>query len=158
MGLLSGIKDVAAGAASASVMKWVYIGAGVVVLSAFLGIGGYAWSMKAQAEDLNKQIGPLIASNEILEANNKNLKATNLNLQSANETNLQTINALLKERDQAKQILEAVAKMEKLSKASNQKVAQALTELNKDPSTDGPIAPVLKEVMRQLQTQRGSQK
>lgn len=156
---MSGLLDAAgtvASVAAAPAKKWIYLTVGGAIIVAFLSIGGYAWTMKSEVQSLNQKNGELVAANTILETNNTTLKDANSTLKSVNETNVATINKLMQEREEAKRILAAVASMQQKSKADTKRINDALAEMNKDPSTDGPLAPVLKSVVTDIQNQRGT--
>lgn len=105
--------------------------------------------------DLNKDISKLQTDNTILIANNKVLKDNQLLLAASNDANMDTIKKLQDERAAGTAAVSALA-------ARNQRDQQAIAQLNtklstmlKDPKNDGAVSPILREIGKEIQAQRG---
>lgn len=154
MNLLS----LSAGAASffsgARVKLIILAVAGTLIVSSALGLWLYVRGLKSTISDLTEQNSTLVASNKILESNNAVLKQNNQTLELANETNVNTIKQLNAERQKAVDAVKALANANLRNKQTLDNLNAKIEQLLKDPNSDGPVAPVLREVIREIQKER----
>jgi hypothetical protein len=131
---------------------WSLIGA-VMISAIWFKISG----LNGEITTLNREIEKLTITNVILQQNNSALSGNIKLFSEADSVNRATISALQKERS------ESFIAIERLASAKRQDVKQLDAVVNKieasriDPTTDGPIAPVLKEAIREVQHLRKSQ-
>jgi hypothetical protein len=131
---------------------WSLIGA-VMISAIWFKISG----LNGEITTLNREIEKLTITNVILQQNNSALSGNIKLFSEADSVNRATISALQKERS------ESFIAIERLASAKRQDTKQLDAVVNKieaariDPTTDGPIAPVLKETIREVQHLRKSQ-
>jgi cell division protein FtsB len=157
MGLLSSALSSAVDLVGGSQIKLIV--AAVVVTTAIAGVGGTIWYVKSLQKDiaqLTEDKNNLTAANKILTDNNATLKENQLKLESANSANLATIKALQGERVQATRAISQLATANATDKAALDRLNQKVEKLLKDPKNDGAVAPVLREVIRDIQKERAS--
>jgi DNA repair exonuclease SbcCD ATPase subunit len=137
--------------------KLMGIGLLIVVIAA----GAYIGIQKVHIASLEKRItrlteesNALKVDNAILKENNETLKDGLKKLASANLTNYNTAKQLLDERGKALDAITNLAKVNKLNNEKLDRLAKRVEEMLKDPKNDGPVAPVLREVIREIQKER----
>lgn len=127
-----------------------------LIIGAIAGIAvvAFAWWivwMVGELGDRAEKITLLEANVKTLETNTDTLRQNYLTCQSANSTNSETIESLITERDDAKKAIEALA----IQKAKDDWYIDQLEDrigiARRDPSQNGPLAPVLRETIRELQ-------
>ena len=128
--------------------------AGTLIVSSALGLWLHIRGLKSTISDLTETNNTLVASNKILESNNAVLKQNNQTLESANSTNVATIRQLNEERQKAIDAVKALANANLRNKQTLDRLNSKIEELLKDPASDGPVAPVLREVIREIQKER----
>lgn len=128
--------------------------AGTLIVSSALGLWLHIRGLKSTISDLTEQNNTLVASNKILESNNAVLKQNNQTLESANSMNVDTIKQLNMERQKAVDAVKALANANLRNKQTLDNLNAKIEQLLKDPNSDGPVAPVLREVIREIQKER----
>jgi cell division protein FtsB len=134
---------------------------GIGLLVIVIASGAYIGVQKVHIASLEKRIvklteesNALKVDNAILKENNETLKDGLKKLASANLTNYNTAKQLLEERGKALDAISNLAKVNKLSNEKLDRLAKRVEEMLKDPKNDGPVAPVLREVIREIQKER----
>jgi cell division protein FtsB len=130
---------------------------GLIIGAVLLGGGLLAWkyhSLTSEIESLTKDNGILTSNNKILQENNNVIKANMATLVDANKVNAATAQALVEERKQSQTAISTLANTTASDKAVIAKLNQKLKDLIKDPTNDGPLAPALRETVRQVQNTR----
>jgi len=138
---------------------------GKVTIFAFIalivGAGAYIGIQKIEINSLNSQIAELTdknvgltVDNTILRENAKVLRDNINTLALANETNYNTARHLLEERGKATQAIANLAAVNRRSAQSLERLNLKIEEMLKDPAADGPVAPVLREIIREIQKER----
>lgn len=154
MNLLSLGAGVASFFGGAKVKLVIIAIAGTLIVSSALGLWLHIRGLKSTITDLTETNNTLVASNKILESNNAVLKQNNETLSSANSTNVETIRQLEEERKKAIDAVKALANANLRNKQTLDRLNAKIEQLLKDPNADGPIAPVLREVIREIQKER----
>lgn len=96
-------------------------------------------------------------TNTILELNNSSLNERLKLFNEAAVLNKATIEDLKKEREQSLKAIQGLSRAKTINDGKLETVA-AKIEINRNtPNTDGPIAPVLKETIREIQILRNAQ-
>ena len=131
----------------------------IVFLAAFLlttvlGAALYVRNLRSSVETLEKEKAELVASNSVLKDNNDVLRDNMKKLATANHTNYLTAQSLIKDKEAATKAISNLAAMRTADKAGYDRLTKKLEEMLKDPRNDGPVAPVLREVMREIQKER----
>jgi len=127
----------------------------VIAAGAYIGIQKvHIASLEKSITRLTKESNALKVDNAILKENNETLKDGLKKLASANLTNYNTAKQLLEERGKALDAISSLAKVNKLSNEKLDRLAKRVEEMLKDPKNDGPVAPVLREVIREIQKER----
>ena len=131
---------------------------GAVIALVLLCAGGYFYiTQRVQISHLNSKVINLVQENDILTENNATLKLNQVTLEEVNKQTYAALQALKVERAKAKAAVEALAlERERTAKALSDLQAK-IEEMRKDPKNDGPVAPVLRETIRDIQTQRGEE-
>lgn len=111
-------------------------------------------SLKGDITELTEKNTKLAADNSILISNNNTLKENQDVLLETNETNQETVRRLDKERNEAKEAIAALAKANQKDRQALDLIGKKIDDMAKDPTNDGPVAPVLRETIRAIQTQR----
>ena len=127
------------------------VGAGAYVVVQKLEIRGLKTTVSALTEEKNA----LTVDNRILKENNETLKDGLKKLALANQTNYNTAKQLQEERAKATTAIANLAAANRRSGESLDRLNRRLEEMLKDPNNDGPVAPVLREVIREIQKERG---
>jgi len=127
----------------------------VAVLLTAGGIFAYSYHrMGVKIDALQVEKGQLQEANANLLAQIEGLQNSIALLTEANDQNLKTIEKLKKERADATTAIASLAN----STANNKKLIAALQaklkELLKDPKNDGPVSPILRETVEQIQKNR----
>lgn len=121
------------------------------LLTSGLGLYFYVKNLKKEIVTLQSQVNSLSANNNILISNNSTLK-NNLDVAiTSNDNNVTTIETLLRERLQSKEAVEKLAKTELISKKKIKDLTNEVIKLKGDPTQDGPLAPVLKDTLNNVQ-------
>lgn len=108
--------------------------------------------LKSDIKDLNGKNTELTVANTILTSNNAVLKSNQVKLAQANDQNLETIKDLQKERADSEHLIATLAAQDKKTKDALAKSRQTIAEMLKDPKNNGTVSPILKEVVRQIQS------
>jgi uncharacterized membrane protein len=127
---------------------------GTIIITAAIGFWLYVRELKSTIHDLTETNNSLVAANKILESNNAVLQKNNKDLETANSTNVATIRKLNEERQKAIDAVKALANTNLNNKQTLDRLNAKIEELLKDPKSDGPVAPVLREVIREIQKER----
>jgi len=135
--------------------------AAIAIIGFVVAVGAYVGIQKVEISSLKKEVATLTEERNNLTVDNKVLKENNTTLKDglkklavANQTNFDTAKQLLEERGKATQ---AIANLAAANRVSNQKLDRLsvkIEEMLKDPKNDGPVAPVLREVLREIQKER----
>ena len=135
--------------------------AAIAIVAIVVGFSAYIVVQKIEISSLKKDIVTLTEKNNNLDVDNKILKENNTSLKDglkklavANETNYNTAKQLLEERNKS---VTAINNLAIANRISNQKLDRLNTKIEdmlKDPKNDGPVAPVLREVIREIQKER----
>lgn len=123
--------------------------------------GAYIGAKEVQVYQLNKKVeilekekNKLVVDNKILEENNEVFRENMKKLATANFTNWTTAKALIDERAKAADTIANLAAANRRTKESLDRISKTIEDVLKDPNNDGPIAPVLREVIREIQKER----
>ena len=133
------------------------IAAAVAVALVLAAVGSVVWkfnSMSHQIDKLEQDKSGLMASNKILQQNVETVKENVKTVSESNAENLKTIKALMDERAPAQRAIGALAASELSNKNTILKLNEKLAKMITDPSNDGPVAPALKETVRDIQNGR----
>ena len=121
------------------------------LLASGLGLYYYVNSLKKEIATLQGKVNTLTANNSIMSSNNATLK-TNLNVAvESNITNTVTIDALLKERRDAVEMVNKLAKTDLINKKKIKDLKIEVDKLKGNPAEDGPLAPVLRDTLTNVQ-------
>ena len=129
----------------------------VAVALVLAAVGGVVWkfnSMSHEIDKLEQDKSGLMASNKILQQNVETVKENIKTVSESNAENLKTIKALMDERAPAQRAIGALAASELSNKNTILKLNEKLAKMITDPSNDGPVAPALKETVRDIQNSR----
>ena len=128
------------------------------LLAGFVGMGVSCTSKEVELKLANSKISKLEVANNQLSTDNTTLKNNNKilkdDLQAAIDVNKTTVDAnnkLLQERKDAQTAINNLAAANAKSKAELDKAKQKIEQMLKDPKNNGPIAPVLRETIRDIQ-------
>ena len=150
---MSIISDVLGGPFGQAKLIVTALALGAIVASG-IGLYFYVGHLKSQVATLEETQKTLEENNRILQVNVDTLKGNELKLSTANETNLGTIKSLLAERAGAQKVIDNLAVADKSNKANIAQLNDHISALIKDPKNDGVVAPVLRETVRDIQTNR----
>lgn len=129
-----------------------------VVIAAVLAVVGGTWihvkSLNSQIEDLKKENKEFALENEIHKENNKVLRENVKTLATSNYENWKTAQALLAERSAATKAISNLAAASLREKQTLDRLNAKVQKMLEDPKNDGTVAPVLKEVIREIQKER----
>ena len=107
--------------------------------------------MVGELGDRADKITALEADVKTLETNTDTLRQNYLTCQSANTTNSETIDSLIAERDDAKAAVEALAAQKAKDDLYIDRLEERIAAARRDPTQNGPLAPVLRETIREIQ-------
>lgn len=124
------------------------------VIAAAVGTYFYVSSLNKTIQNLQDQKIALESSNKILQTNNDVLKENSKKFAAANENNLSTVKALINDRAASQKIINDLAAAALRDKTQIDGLNTQLQDMLKDPKNDGPLAPVLKETVRNIQKAR----
>ena len=124
------------------------------VIAAAVGAYFHISSLKKTIATLEDQNSSLTANNKILQSNNDVLKENNKKFSAANESNLNTVKSLMNDRAASQKIINDLASAALRDKTQIDGLNTKLQDMLKDPKNDGPVAPVLKETVRNIQGAR----
>lgn len=110
--------------------------------------------LNKQIAALQKENNNLVVDNKILKENNLVLKENLKTLADANDANVATAKALLAERNKSVEAINNLAQSNNRNKEAFDRINKKLEELLSDPKNDGPVAPVLKDVIKEIQKER----
>lgn len=150
---MSIISDVLGGPFGQAKLIVTALAFGAIVASG-IGLYFYVGHLKSQVTTLEETQKTLEENNRILQVNVDTLKGNELKLSTANETNLGTIKSLLAERTLAQKVIDNLAVSDKSNRATIDQLNGHISALIKDPKNDGAVAPVLRETVRDIQTNR----
>ena len=132
-----------------------------VVLALVIGFGAYITVQKIEIHGLKKDVAALTEQRNNLDVDNKILKENNgalkdglKKLATANETNYNTAKSLLDERTKSVIAINNLAIANRLSNEKLDRLNVKIEDMLKDPKNDGPVAPVLREIIREIQKER----
>ena len=146
----------ALGAVGGSKIKLVLIViAATIIVSAAAGAALYVRSLKSDIVKLRETNAELVADNHIHKENNAVLKENMKKLATANHTNWLTAQSLISDKALTTKALSNLAAMRTADKQSYDRLSKRIEDMLKDPANDGPVAPVLREVLREIQKERG---
>lgn len=129
-----------------------------VVVSAGAYIGVQHFQIKSQQKtisEINTKNNNLIVDNTILKDNNEVLTDNMRKLATANHTNYLTAQQLINERAASQRAINNLASAVKRDGEALDRLSGKVSEMLKDAKSDGPVAPVLREVIREIQKERG---
>lgn len=120
-----------------------------LLLAALIASIGSCTSNKMQLSSANKQVTSLQKDVGQLNLNNAILKKNQETLTNANQTNLQTIEGLVKERKDAQAAIDTLAKQKQIERKRADTANKRIEELLKNPANNGKVAPVLGETLKE---------
>lgn len=128
------------------------------LLVGMMGMGVSCTSKEVQLKLANSKVtkletanGQLSTDNTTLKHNNKILKDDLNKAIDVNKTTVDANNKLLQERKDAQIAIANLAAANAKSKDELDKAKRKIEDMLKDPKNDGPIAPVLREIIRDIQ-------
>lgn len=134
---------------------------GLAFLAVIVAAGAYITVQKIEIGSLKKDVAAITVErnnldvdNKILKENNDTLKDGLKKLATANQTNYNTAKQLLDERQKSMTAINNLAIANRLSNQKLDRLNVKLEDMLKDPKNDGPVAPVLREVIREIQKER----
>ena len=139
-----------------SAVMVIYAVIGTAVIAAAIGLRIHVKGLENDVLQLTEEKSQLVAANKIYERNNGILTENVNTLTTANNTNLSTIASLKREREDAINSVKNLAAANMRDKARLANLNKRLSDMLKDPATDGKLAPILKEVIREIQAERAS--
>lgn len=126
----------------------------VLLFVALVAAAGFGVVKTGQLKVVQLEVKSLTVKIEQLTTDNATLKKNVETITQVNATNVETNNALLKERADAQAAIEALG----LQKAANKRKLDAankrIDELLKDPKNNGTVAPVLAETIKTIQEKK----
>lgn len=128
--------------------------AATAILSAVGGTALYVRHLRSSVETLEKQKSDLIVDNKIFKDNNDVLKDNMKKLATANLTNYNTAQSLIADKAQSTRAIANLAAARVADRQSFDRLTGKIEAMLKDPKNDGPVAPVLREVIREIQKER----
>lgn len=131
----------------------IFLIIGTIISAAFL-IQEHIASLKSDIVKLETEKISVMATNKVLSQNNDVLKDNISVLNSANTTNLSTIQQLLNERAEALKAINNLASSTANDRQTIVKLNKKLEQLLSDPKNDGIVSPALKETVREIQNTR----
>ena len=154
MSIISSLFSSAAGAASGYFEQYKLIFKTIVatlIIAVILGTVYYVHSLKKDIKTLTDDKNVLIANNSILKQNTAVLSANVKTCQSANTTNLDTIQKLTEERADSIKAINNLAASTLSDRKTISNLNAKLDDLLKDPKNDGIVSPALRETVRNIQ-------
>jgi hypothetical protein len=134
---------------------------GIAFLAMVIGFSAYIVVQKIEIGSLHRTVEKLTEERNFLDVDNKILKENNTSLKDglkklavANETNYNTAKSLLDERNKSVTAINNLAIANRLSNQKLDRLNTKIEDMLKDPKNDGPVAPVLREVIREIQKER----
>lgn len=129
----------------------------IVACGAYIGVQNFEIkTMRLRISMCEKTVNELTVNNAILKDNNIVLKDNMKKLATASYSNYQTAAALLEERAKAQTAINNLAAITRKDREALDRVNGKLVEMLKDPKNDGPLAPILRELIRDIQRERDS--
>jgi len=108
-------------------------------------------SLSEEIVKLQTEKTALLANGKVLQQNNDILRENISALNSANTTNLSTIQQLLNERSEALKAINNLASATVTDKQTIIKLNKKLEQILSDPKNDGIVSPALRETVREVQ-------
>lgn len=139
------LENLIPGVPQAKLIAYAIAGAAVIAF-----VWWIVW-MVGELGDRAEKITRLEGNVATLEANTDTLRQNYLTCQSANATSSETIDALIAERDDAKAAVEALAAQKAKDDWYIDRLEERIAAARRDPTQNGPLAPVLRETIRELQ-------
>lgn len=139
------LENLIPGVPQAKLIAYAIAGAAVIAF-----VWWIVW-MVGELGDRAEKITQLEGNVKTLETNTDTLRQNYLTCQSANTTNSETIDALIAERDDAKAAVEALAAQKAKDDWYIDRLEERIGAARRDPTQNGPLAPVLRETIRELQ-------
>jgi cell division protein FtsB len=134
-----------------------------LMLAVLLGAGGYSGFKAFQAGKLRREVTTLTEKNTSLTVDNTVLKENNAvlkdqvhQLATANFSNYQSAKALTEERSANVIAVQALAANQKRNLDALDRLNKKVEDMIKDPKNDGEVAPVLREIVREIQKERAT--
>lgn len=138
------------GKAGLMAFLFVVVAGGAFIFTQNIQIG----RLEKQIEQLNFDKNDLIVNNQILKDNNDALKENVKKLAYANLANYKSVKSLIDERSQAQKAVNSLAAATQKDRLALARISKKIEDMLKDPKNDGPVAPVLREVIREIQKER----
>jgi uncharacterized protein HemX len=124
----------------------------ILILVSILGGIGYVWWYHSEFIKLQTDNATLTQNNKNLQENN-DVITSNLNTcKSANTTNSDTIQQLLKEREDSENAITVLSNQQKSNANTIAGLQKNLNNLSKDKNNDGVLAPDLRETIRGIES------
>ena len=134
---------------------------GIAFIATIVGFTAYIVVQKIEISALHKNVAALtdernklVVDNGILKENNNTLKDGLKKLALANQTNYDTAKQLLAERNKSVTAINNLAVANRVSNEKLDRLNTRIEDMLKDPKNDGPVAPVLREIIREIQKER----
>lgn len=129
----------------------------LIILLVALVFGGCFVGLKIhEVHSLSKELSDLKVEYAVLQRNNQVLESNQKEIVSANQACTATVKGLTDERAANVVAVKSLAANNKRSKEALDKLEQMIEEMKKDSKNDGPVAPVLKQIVEEIQKQRSS--
>jgi len=136
----------------------LFAGLAVLISAAAFAAGVYLHirGLHGQIDVLQKEKTQLTADNMVLQQNVQIAKDNLAKVVQANSENYSTIQKLVADRAQSQQAIAELARAATDNKRAADVMNSTLAKLTADPKNDGPVAPALRETIRQIQQNRTS--
>lgn len=131
---------------------------GAIIALVLASVGCYFFiTQRSEIKNLNNKMVSLAEQNEILVKNNGILKQNQIALEDANKQTYAALLALKAERKKAQAAIAEMARERKRTSQAMEELQAKIDEMRKDPNNNGPVAPVLRETIREIQNARDNQ-
>lgn len=127
------------------------VGAGICLLG-IIGLGIYIWGLKTEIHSKETKIEQLQTDNKQLTINVETVKQNFNECSNTNKSQNDTINSLLKEREDVKKAINDLSSKALKSDSTVQALRKQLADLNSDTANNGPLAKNLRETIRGIQS------
>ena len=111
----------------------------------------WIWWMMDELGDRKEKISMLSSNVEVLTENTDVLRQNYLQCQTANTTNNDTIESLLKERNDAQEALKRLTAQKMRDNIYIDQLEARVGIARNNPSQNGPLAPVLRDTIKDIQ-------
>lgn len=133
----------------------------IVALAGFLGSGASCafksfelGKAESKVESLQTENKQLSTDNEILKSNNATLKENLVTVAKVNESTVDANKKLLNERKSSWTAINTLAAAREAERKNVEAANKKIDEMLKNPSNNGPVAPVLRETLRDIQSKK----